>query len=392
MDEAQQLLLWRWSTIVQLTSLAMATAFFALLAHASRRRELRSWTRAWLANFLALLVTAAYWTLQPESLFPVVSSLYLAGKAVFVLLLIEGAWIMMRPHERLFQPRQAAIGVAVYAVLGAALCRDLQSIGILQHSVLGITLAGLAVMLWREKCDGLRWLVGAVALRGLLSLVEAGAYLVQASPVESDLGIWLNGVAATFLPASSSFDTAVEWLLVLGCLLAVSERSRRELQDANRDLLTAQEDLRRLADRDPLTALVNRRSLPEIFRAVQPHGAVLLFFDLDDFKKVNDLRGHAAGDACLKLFANALRDSFRPDDHVIRYGGDEFLVVANGLDTGAARARVDEVRKRMQRAGGGELACRFSVGMAELAPGGQPEAALELADAQMYKAKHEAMA
>ena len=392
MDEAQQLLLWRWSTLVQLTSLAMATAFFALLARASRRGELRSWTRAWFANFLALLVTAAYWTLQPESLFPVVGALYLAAKAVFILLLIEGAWIMMRPHERLYQPQQVAIGVVAYALVGAALCRDLQSIGILQHSVLGITLVGLAVMLWREKFDGLRWLIGAVALRGLLSLVEAGAYMLQASTVESDFGIWLDGVAAAFLPASSSFDTAVEWLLVLGCVLAVSERSRRELQDANRDLLAAQEDLRRLADRDPLTALVNRRSLPEIFRAVQPQGALLLFFDLDDFKKINDLQGHAAGDACLKVFANALRESFRPDDHVIRYGGDEFLVVANGLDTAAAHARVDEVRKRLQRTGGGGLVCKFSVGMAELAPGGQPEAALELADAQMYKAKHQAMA
>ncbi len=170
------------------------------------------------------------------------------------------------------------------------------------------------------------------------------------------------------------------------------QRTRRELQDANRALLVAQEDLRRLADRDPLTALVNRRSLPEIFRTVQPRGALLLFFDLDDFKQINDQQGHAAGDACLKVFANALRDSFRPDDHVIRYGGDEFLVVANGLDTVAAQARVDEVRTRMQRAGGGELACKFSVGIAELAPGGQPEAALELADAQMYKAKHQAMA
>ena len=72
MDDAQQLLLWRWSTIVQLTSLAMATAFFALLAHASRRPELRSWARAWFANFLALAVTSVYWVLQPASLFPLV--------------------------------------------------------------------------------------------------------------------------------------------------------------------------------------------------------------------------------------------------------------------------------------------------------------------------------
>lgn len=392
MGEAEQLLLWRWSTIVQLTSLAMATAFFALLARASRRGELRSWTRAWLANFLALTVTSVYWALQPVTLFPLVSVLYLAAKAVFVLLLIEGAWIMMRPRERLFQTQPAALGVIAYAVIGAALCRDLQSIGVLQHSVLGITLVGLALMLWQEEHDGLQWLIGAVALRGLLALAEAGAYILQAAKPAAGMLADLVVPAGLFLSTSSSFDTAVEWLLVLGCVLAVSERGRRELQDANRGLLAAQEDLRRLADRDPLTALVNRRSLPEIFRAVQPVGALLLFFDLDDFKKINDQQGHAAGDTCLKLFAGALRDSFRPDDHVIRYGGDEFLVVASGLDIASAHARVDEVRRRMQRAGGGDLVCKFSVGMAELAPGGQPEAALEAADAQMYKAKHAATA
>ena len=73
MDDAQQLLLWRWSTIVQLTSLAMATAFFALLARASRRPELRSWMRAWLANFFALAVTSCDWVLQPVALFPLFS-------------------------------------------------------------------------------------------------------------------------------------------------------------------------------------------------------------------------------------------------------------------------------------------------------------------------------
>ncbi len=388
MEDAQQLLLWRWSTLVQLTSLAMAAAFFALLARESRRAELHSWKRAWLANFLALFVTSVYWLLQPQSLFPLISLLYLAAKAAFVLLLIQGVWMMTHHGERWYTSRQMAIGITIYAVFGAVLCRDIVSIGVLQHTVLGLTLLAFAVVLWWRPVEGLSWLAGSIAVRGVLSLIESGAYVLLAAQPE---GGWLGDLvspAGVFLAASSSFDTAVEWLMILGCVLAVSDRGRRELQDANRGLLTAQEDLRRLVDRDPLTALINRRSLPEIFRAVQPHGALLLFFDLDGFKRINDRFGHAAGDVCLKTFAAALRDSFRPHDHVIRYGGDEFLVVATGLDEAAARDRVEEVRHRMHRARRGELLCTFSVGMAELSPGGHPEAALEAADAEMYKAKH----
>jgi diguanylate cyclase (GGDEF)-like protein len=146
--------------------------------------------------------------------------------------------------------------------------------------------------------------------------------------------------------------------------------------------------LRRLADRDPLTGAINRRALGDVFRDVQSGGALLLFFDLDGFKKINDDHGHAVGDACLKLFAMALRESFRPDDHVVRYGGDEFLVIARGLDQTAARSRVEDVTGRLHQYRTQEVWCGFSVGMAELLAGADPDAALQLADQNMYKAKN----
>lgn len=388
MDEAQQLLLWRWSTLVQLSSVAMVAAFFALLARTNPRVELKWWARAWAFNLLAILVTSLFWILRSDAILPMVSALYVAGKSAFTLLLMQGAWAMIRPGGRLFTTRILAIGVFVYSIAVAATLRDVAPVGIAQHSVMGVTLTGFAIVLWRSRAVGLTWLIAGFALRGVLALAEAVAYMIQlVQPATGPFAGWVE-LAGPFVSASSSFDTGSEWLLVLGSVLAVSERGRRQLEDANRELVSAQENLRRLADRDPLTGTINRRALREIFNDLQSSGAMLLFFDLDGFKKINDVHGHTAGDTCLKLFANALRESFRPDDHVVRYGGDEFLVIAPGLDNAAARARVEELTRLMGPGMADGLSCGFSVGMSELEPGGSPETALQIADQNMYKAKH----
>ena len=388
MDEAQELLLWRWSTIVQLTSLAMVSAFFALLAHANPRPELRWWTRAWTANFLALFATSVYWLLQSDPLFPVISAFYIAGKTVFAALLAQGAWTMIRPGARLFTTRTLAISVAIYSTAAAIVVRDITTVGILQHSLMGVMLIALAIALWRSGADGVAWLYGAVAVRGLLALAEAGSYVLQWRRPLDGMFAALVEPSGAFLAASSSIDMGAEWLVVLGSVLAVSDRGRRMLEMSHERLVMARDDLRLLADRDPLTGTINRRALSDIFNEVQQSGAMLLFFDLDGFKQINDVHGHAAGDHCLRMFAGALKESFRPCDHVVRYGGDEFLVIATGLDTAAARVRVDDLKDRFKR-NSLTVWCGFSVGMSELTPGGQPEPALQLADQNMYKAKNQ---
>jgi diguanylate cyclase (GGDEF)-like protein/PAS domain S-box-containing protein len=104
--------------------------------------------------------------------------------------------------------------------------------------------------------------------------------------------------------------------------------------------------LRHRARHDPLTGLLNRFTLEAYLDEIviaRPERAVVLFVDLDGFKAVNDTHGHDAGDDVLRVMAGRLRAAVRPDDHVARYGGDEFVIVA---DVDAPDA-VDALRRRI---------------------------------------------
>jgi diguanylate cyclase (GGDEF)-like protein len=383
-----ELILWRWSTTVQLSSLAIIAVFFAVLARSVRSAELRWWVLAWCANFFAIAIALSYWYLQPPAwTFPIAIPLYMGGKTAFVLLLTEGAWSLKRPGRRLFRAHFVVPALALYTLGSAFALSDIDQLGIVQHFTMGVLLAvGFWLILKRPLEGGLTWLAAGFLGRSVLSFVEAAAYAVQLAPADA-IPPGLRSVTGTFLAAHSSFDSGTEWLLALGCVLALSERSQRELRQYNRDLLDAQADLRKLVDRDPLTGLANRRSLDEILRIIRPEGGTLLFFDLDDFKQVNDWHGHQTGDDCLRKFAAALGESFRSDDVLVRYAGDEFLVVARGLDESQADERIQLVRQRFRKAQGDGPQVTFSVGVSTLAPGGDPHAALKAADESMYRAK-----
>ena len=227
------------------------------------------------------------------------------------------------------------------------------------------------------------WLATGYLVRAALGVIEAVAYGSQVVAIP-----WLPGDrVAVLLATHSAFDTGAEWMIALGCVLVVSHAIQQELTSANADLLTAKESLQELADHDSLTGLSNRRVIPAVLRAAFDTGATILFFDLNDFKRVNDSFGHQAGDECLKRFAAALRASFRPGDHIIRYAGDEFVVIAQGVEPPQILDRVEEVvgRLKAEPVRGHEI--RFSVGHAFLPINGDADAAMKAADERMYRHK-----
>lgn len=171
--------------------------------------------------------------------------------------------------------------------------------------------------------------------------------------------------------------------------------SKRRLQDAYD---TANAKLRHEAHVDALTGCWNRgygdRLLAEAFSDFRRNdvGCGVLMVDIDRFKDVNDTYGHDAGDRALRAVADALRGSFRAVDQVVRWGGDEFVVVLHGFTTegvDAVEAKLREATARSRiEVDGKAIAMTLSAGLAAFGPedkGYKP--AVARADEALYEAK-----
>ncbi len=161
-------------------------------------------------------------------------------------------------------------------------------------------------------------------------------------------------------------------------------------------LRTALVDQRRHATLDPLTGAMNRRAFAliaerERLRAGREGSPLsLAYFDLDDFKAVNDALGHSAGDGVLKAFASAVENSVRGTDLFARFGGDEFVLLLPDTDAREAVVVVDRVRRLLAEAGNvDDRALTTSVGLATFRfPPSTVDGMIAAADDLMYQAKN----
>jgi diguanylate cyclase (GGDEF)-like protein len=159
------------------------------------------------------------------------------------------------------------------------------------------------------------------------------------------------------------------------------------------DLHGRAETFQRLAILDPLTGLFNRRfayeHLPrEIARAERSGlSLILLMIDLNDFKKINDTHGHAAGDAALEAFARHLKRAIRSADLPVRMGGDEFMVALPDCSVEQVIGPLNRIDGCSLDYNGSHIELKFSVGMAQHRKGDTVVQLLERADSSMYKMK-----
>ena len=155
--------------------------------------------------------------------------------------------------------------------------------------------------------------------------------------------------------------------------------------------------LERQAHQDPLTGLPNRRAFEEraVAEVARMQGGAALslaVLDIDHFKRVNDERSHAVGDAVLRRFAQVAGEACRPGDFIARHGGEEFVLLLPGLPLEAALALCERLRAAVQASDLIEVAqglpVTVSIGVVEGQGRGDLDALMQAADAALYRAKN----
>ncbi|BAQ17801.1 GGDEF domain-containing protein [Methyloceanibacter caenitepidi] len=193
---------------------------------------------------------------------------------------------------------------------------------------------------------------------------------------------------------------ALTVLLAL-CICAFAVRRLREVRyDTARRAVTRSQmrQLRTLASHDSLTGLANRRELDSALAAAIASAAsgrrhAFFMIDLNGFKRINDVYGHAMGDRVLQAVAGRFQSAARPSDLLARLGGDEFALLSYDVDHDTARAIGQRMMATLDseiRVGGRSHEPSASIGVALIPQNGStPEEIIHHADIAMYRAKGE---
>jgi diguanylate cyclase (GGDEF)-like protein len=202
--------------------------------------------------------------------------------------------------------------------------------------------------------------------------------------------------ATSYTNALLAFSIVTSIFIALGMHLLVFEDMTDEIRRTNLALATANEQIKQMAITDPLTGCYNRRFFDEIGRRemqrFRRYGKPLavVFVDINRFKYLNDRFGHDTGDTVLRTLGSMLRRHVRQSDYVIRWGGDEFLLLLTCTATEAA-GKAGELKAAFaleREAAGLPADTGLSIGVSEVEATSETlGTAIRVADSEMYRDK-----
>lgn len=285
---------------------------------------------------------------------------------------------------------------------------DVQNM-LLDSLMVGAWTAALGFPIWIGFPACVIAIINVTAFQGVRGMLQAQAATAIGMLLAVGLGGW------HFAPQTSGPVTTIGMLTLAGYLMAFTLREHKralKLKETRaklrqNELVLTQHMLEinalqlqfsEQANRDPLTGLYNRRYLDSAMarelQRCERDGVPLnvLMIDIDHFKQINDLYGHATGDLVLRELATLLDQHTRRGDVVCRYGGEEFLLLLPHMTQDAAWERAEHCRLALKNMAipreGGTIRATLSAGFACYPQHGRtPEALIQAADIALYRAK-----
>lgn len=371
--------------LVQTIGAALLAGVLLYLSRADGNRVLRAAGYAWVFLFSSL----ASLLLSFEREVPFRNFPYQYLNLLYMVALVIAAARLDR-EVRLGRPLGIAALAGAPVSFGIVLLTGEASLFYAVH--MGLLAAGwlvVTILIFRSRDSGL-----GKRFAGLLALVTFLAQLVYVvffgiSAAHSDRNF-------VFLAYTGFYDLFLEMLFGIGLIIWAMEDTEARLATIHARVVDDTTRSKRRVQIDPLTETYNRFFLdeirPKLVRA--PSGGTIVLIDVDGLKTINDQEGHEEGDKALWTVAAAIKQLIREEDYLIRWGGDEFLVILPGIGEELAKkrfymlpAKIDEVRQSPRLARAYRKFLTASVGVTPYSARVPFDIAIETADRIMYERK-----
>jgi diguanylate cyclase len=379
---------------IQCVGILLITLLSLFMRGSIRSESLKYWTAAWIGLSLALInLFIGFHTIAFQKIF---YSLYFFGEYMFGLLFLAGCCHYVSGRRLRKRDTATLVVAVVIAGLLPRLSSDFNQLFMVHASIVAVLFATSLYILWsgmrsQEPSPGIQ-----VMFAALFFLTLDFIHYVPVFAARN--GLFGFTIPSGYLQYTSIFDLVFEILLGFGTVMVLMEGVRREVENANANLVKARDQLELLAQMDPLTEALNRHAFhsllnrPEGGDGSQTFGSVAII-DIDNLKPINDSLGHSAGDKAIRAVARAMRSLVRADDMLFRWGGDEFLLLMFNLPREEAGRRLEALNRILEdnrgQWTGMAITVTVSYGVSGFSALKDLSFAIEAADRCMYQQRQE---